>query len=70
LGRRVNHFPSRLEQPKRKPGTHSTEKPTIKDGEMGDKGGKKDKDKSKKQQSAKQAQKSQGKADRNKPKGA
>jgi hypothetical protein len=36
---------------------------------MGDKGGKKGKDKSKKQQTAKQAQKVKGAQEKNKPKG-
>jgi hypothetical protein len=43
---------------------------TKEDVEMGDKGGKKDKDKSKKQQSAKQEKKAKVKAERNQPKGS
>ena len=43
--------------------------PTRKDLAMGDKGGKKDKDKSKKQKSAKQEQKVKGAKDMNRPKG-
>ena len=41
-----------------------------KDDEMGDKGGKKDKDKSQKQQSAKQEKKAKVKSDRSRPKGS
>jgi hypothetical protein len=43
---------------------------TKKGFEMGDKGGKKDKDKNKKQQSAKDDRKSKGKAEKNRPKGS
>ena len=43
---------------------------TKKGFEMGDKGGKTDKDKNKKQQSTKVEQKSKGKAEKNRPKGS
>jgi hypothetical protein len=57
-----------LEQPQREHRTYSNEDTIRKDHTMGDKGGKKDKDNSKKQKATKQEQAMKGKQDKNRPK--